>query len=59
MPKLSLRDLFALVTIAAILTAWYVDHRRQAMTQAELRQKNSELEKRHFVYFSDDLSRWP
>jgi hypothetical protein len=28
MAKMTLRDLFAIVTIAAILVAWWVDHRR-------------------------------
>jgi hypothetical protein len=31
MPKLTLRDLFAVVTIAAVLVAWWVDHRRLTM----------------------------
>ena len=30
MPKLSLRDLFAVLTLAAVLVAWWVDHRRLA-----------------------------
>jgi hypothetical protein len=29
-PKLTLRDLFWLVLVAAILCAWWLDHRRQA-----------------------------
>jgi hypothetical protein len=28
MPKLTLRDLFAVMTIVAVLIAWWVDHRR-------------------------------
>ncbi len=28
MPKLTLRDLFWLLTLAAVLMAWWVDHRR-------------------------------
>jgi hypothetical protein len=28
MPKLTLRDLFAVVTLAAVLVAWWLDHRR-------------------------------
>lgn len=28
MPKLSLRDLLAIITFIAVLTAWWVDHRQ-------------------------------
>jgi len=33
--KLSLRELLLLVTIAGIVTAWWLDHRRQLATIAE------------------------
>ena len=35
MPKLSLRDLFAVVTIVALALGWWVDHRRQSRLQIE------------------------
>jgi hypothetical protein len=38
MPKLTLRDLFAVMTLAAVLLAWWMDHRRQAKSQAEMRE---------------------
>jgi hypothetical protein len=33
MPKLTLRDLFAVVTILAVLVAWWLDHRDMAAAQ--------------------------
>lgn len=39
MPKLSLRDLFAVVTIVALALGWAVDHRRHR----DLREENARL----------------
>jgi hypothetical protein len=36
MPKLTLRDMFAVVTIVAILFAWWADHRRLEREKTEL-----------------------
>ena len=43
MPKLTLRDLFAVVTIVALALGWAVDHWRQAESQAALWEENGEL----------------
>jgi hypothetical protein len=39
MPKLTLRDLFAVVTILALILGWLVDHRRHS----HLREENDHL----------------
>ncbi len=33
-PKLSLRDFFWLIVVAALAVAWWIDHRRQAAESA-------------------------
>jgi hypothetical protein len=43
MLKLALRDLFAVLTIVAVLVAWWVDHRRQTATQAALLEANRRM----------------
>jgi hypothetical protein len=40
MPKLTLRDLFAVVTIVAIMVAWWVDHGRLATENVRVRSEN-------------------
>jgi hypothetical protein len=40
MPKLFLRDLFAVVTLAAVLLAWWLDHRRLTKENADLKEHN-------------------
>ena len=44
MPKLTLRDLFAVVTIAAILVAWWLDHARFSKEIESLRRGWEPLE---------------
>jgi Flp pilus assembly protein TadB len=44
MRKFTLRDLFALVTIAALLLGWLVDHRRQAELEKENQRLAAQLE---------------
>jgi hypothetical protein len=46
--RFSIRDLLWLTVFAAILVAWWIDRRAQA-------RRIDELEKRHFVFFWDDL----
>jgi hypothetical protein len=48
MPKLTLRDLFALVTITAIIVAWWLDHRRLMNENRELRGQSFILDERNF-----------
>jgi hypothetical protein len=45
-PKLSVRDLFAIVTLVAVLVAWWVDHRRLLQYRNAIHQDliESELE---------------
>ncbi len=44
MPKLNLRDLFALVTIVALLLGWWVDHRAQGGALEDLRKQTKILQ---------------
>jgi hypothetical protein len=44
MPKLTLRDLFAVMTIVALALGWWVDHRRQKMRQVESKAENERLD---------------
>ena len=46
--RFNIRDLLWLTLLAAILVAWWIDRRGQS-------QRIEELEKRHFVYFYDDI----
>ena len=39
MIKLSLRELFLVVTLAAVLVAWWLEHAKQAASRAELETK--------------------
>jgi hypothetical protein len=43
MSKLSLRDLFAVVTIVALALWWWVDHRRMETQQANVEAENRRL----------------
>jgi hypothetical protein len=43
MPKLTLRDLFAVVTIVALALGWWVDHRRMEQAQLEAMAERDEL----------------
>jgi hypothetical protein len=42
MAKLSLRDLFFIVTFSAILVAWWLDHQRQ---EIEIERQPKEIER--------------
>jgi hypothetical protein len=43
MAKLTLRDLFAVVTVVAVALGWWLDHRRQAALHTELQRENEAL----------------
>jgi hypothetical protein len=53
MPKLTLRDLFAIVTIVALALGWWLDHRRLAAESRASRKEAGEYRTRAEVLKSE------
>jgi hypothetical protein len=56
MPKLTLRDLFAVVTIVALALGWAVDHWRQSEANFRLRLRAESVEERFAEMFLEDMA---
>jgi hypothetical protein len=56
MPQLTLRDLFAVLTIVAVLVGWWVDHRRHSAAEATIAAENKGL-RSSVLFLKDELEK--